>query len=224
MSNFSTIQKDFVSQAAQKSLRMDGRGIAAQRPVHIVFGKRPGEVELRLGNANSSTIVIGRIDAKITTPRKYRDREGFLRFSVDLTAMKQNQQKSALYAPKRLSIEISQILDKTIIESKAVDRNSLSILVGKYVWDLNVEIILINNAGNLIDACYLTCLLALMSFKLPLIKVVEGEKLHICNIGERKVFQSISIHHIPIMVTIVFKMSKANDYIYFIDPLVRFCQ
>ena len=133
--------------------------------------------------------------------------------------MKQPQQKSSLYHPKRLSIEISQILEKTLIESKAIDRNSLSILVGKYVWEVEVEISLVNNAGNLIDACYMTTLMALMSFRLPLVKVGEGEKIIICNKGQRQVWKPLSIHHVPVMITIVF-MNETNNYV--IDPLVRY--
>ena len=61
-----------------------------------------------------------------------------------------------------------------IIDSKAIDLNSFSILVGKYVWQIEVEISLINNAGNLIDACYLATILSLMNYKLPLVKVEAG--------------------------------------------------
>ena len=86
MSNFSNIQKNFILNSLKKNLRIDGRSIDTIRELHITFGKNPGEVEVSLGN----TIVIGRIKAKIVPPHKYRDREGYLRFNVDLTAMRQN--------------------------------------------------------------------------------------------------------------------------------------
>ena len=40
-----------------------------------------------------------------------------------------------------------------------------------------MEINLVNNAGNLIDCCYLAALVSLMYFRLPLVKVLAGEKL-----------------------------------------------
>jgi len=38
-----------------------------------------------------------------------------------------------------------------------------------------VELVLVNNAGNLIDVCYLAAVLALLNLKLPLVKVKSGE-------------------------------------------------
>ena len=83
---------------------------------------------------------------------------------------------------------------------------------------MDVEINLLNNQGNLIDACYLATLLSLMSFKLPLIKVHAGEKLEICNKGSKRIFQSLSVHHIPIVVTFVF---KSGTNLYAVDPLLE---
>jgi exosome complex component RRP45 len=90
MSNFSNIQKNFILNSLKKNLRIDGRDHKSSRELNITFGKNPGEVEISLGN----TIVIGRVKAKIVSPHKYRDREGYLKFNIDLTAMRQNQQKS----------------------------------------------------------------------------------------------------------------------------------
>jgi len=40
---------------------------------------------------------------------------------------------------------------------------------------LDVELVLLNNAGNLIDTCYLAAVLALLNLKLPLVKVKMEE-------------------------------------------------
>ena len=66
-----------------KKLRTDGRKLGDQRNLKISFGKGSGEVEISLGN----TIVIARTMGKITKPRMSRDREGYLRFNVDLSTM-----------------------------------------------------------------------------------------------------------------------------------------
>ncbi len=58
-----------------------------------------------------------------------------------------------------------------------------------------------------------------MSFRLPLIKIEAGEKLKICKTGTtKKIYQSLSIHHIPIIVTLVF---IDGTKIFAVDPLLE---
>jgi len=71
--------------------------------MEIKFGKKPGELQLSLGKS----LVIAKIKTKIVTPYKHKDRQGFLKFNVDLSVMKQEQQKSGQFSSKNLSIEIS---------------------------------------------------------------------------------------------------------------------
>jgi exosome complex RNA-binding protein Rrp42 (RNase PH superfamily) len=79
------------------------------------------------------------------------------------------------------------MLEKVILESKAIDLNSFSILVGKYVWRIEVEICLVNNDGNLLDACYLATIFSLLNFRLPLVKAKKGEKIEILGEGNKRV-------------------------------------
>lgn len=75
-----------------------------------------------------------------------------------------------------------------------------------------------NNAGNLIDACYLATIFSLLDFKLPLVKVKQGQKLEIMSKGAKKVLQGLSIHHIPVLVTFIF---LDDGKIFAIDPLLE---
>lgn len=77
--------------------------------------------------------------------------------------------------PIKLGMEIEKYIEKVIKGSKykinvvwrALDTESLCILSGKNVWSIDVNIALINNDGNLIDAMYLCCILSLQHFRRP---------------------------------------------------------
>ena len=52
---------------------------------------------------------------------------------------------------------------------RALDSESLRLITGKKVWSICVDLRLINNDGNLIDAVYLSAIISLLHFKLPYI-------------------------------------------------------
>ena len=99
---------------------------------------------------------------------------------------------------------------------RALDTESLCVISGKAVWSILIEVILINNAGNLIDACYLASLLGLLNFKKPFIKIENEDNITIFSIKEKSP-QPLSITHIPISFTYGF-FNETNQVIS--DPTV----
>ena len=68
--------------------------------------------------------------------------------------------------------KLSNLLDKSLRETKyliklyrALDTFSLCIVPGILVWKIVIDINIINNDGNLYDACMLSCLASWQSFK-----------------------------------------------------------
>ena len=58
-----------------------------------------------------------------------------------------------------------------IIGSKALDPESLCILSDRYVWKLQIEIVVITDDGNTIDCILNGTILALMDLRKPLIRI-----------------------------------------------------
>ncbi|KAK8690186.1 hypothetical protein V6N13_088887 [Hibiscus sabdariffa] len=52
-------------------------------------------------------------------------------------------------------------------ESRAVDTESLCIVAGKLVWAIQIDIHILDNGGNLMDAANIAALAALMTFRRP---------------------------------------------------------
>lgn len=65
-----------------------------------------------------------------------------------------------------------------------MDCDSLCILTGKYAWNIQCELSLLNNDGNLIDAFNYAAIIALHQYRLPFVTVERG-KLHVWSFEEK---------------------------------------
>jgi len=93
--------------------------------------------------------------------------------------------------------------------------------MGKFAWDLQCELSLLNNDGNLIDVFNFAALVALQRYKLPFV-TVEGNKVKVWDVEEKQP-QALSVHHWPISMTFGVMNhvgeDELSDYIMY-DPSV----
>jgi exosome complex component RRP42 len=75
--------------------------------------------------------------------------------------------------PKEDSIELARVVDRGIRESKCIDTEKLYIAEDQ-VWMVFIDIHVLNNAGNLIDAAGIAAISALLDARMP---KYEGEKV-----------------------------------------------
>jgi len=108
--------------------------------------------------------------------------------------------------PGEDATELARVVDRGIRESECIDLEKLCLEEGEKVWEVFVDIHIINHDGNLIDASALAAVSALKTAKIP---ELEDEK-----IIRDKLVKKLPIKHIPVTVTV----GKAlNNFI--IDPL-----
>jgi exosome complex component RRP42 len=107
------------------------------------------------------------------------------------------------------AIELARVVDRCIRESKAIDTKKLCIKTGELVWTLVVDIIPINDDGNLFDASALAVTLALKDAKFP---KLEGNKIDYKSLTNKK----LPIVTQPISVTVL-KIGKH----FIVDPLLQ---
>ena len=63
---------------------------------------------------------------------------------------------------------------------------------------------MLNHAGNLVDACFLACMAALVAFKLPQVSIVhdgDGEGQLVVHPPEVREPQPLSLHHLPFAIS-----------------------
>ena len=103
--------------------------------------------------------------------------------------------------PNEVGIELARVVDRGVRESKAVDLEALCIVPGKQVWIIFIDVHILDDCGNIIDAASLGAIAALLSTKVPAARFGLGEDY------------ILPIRDIPIATTAI----EFNDVLLF-DP------
>lgn len=148
----------------ETGVRYDGRKLDEVRDLKIETGvsrNAEGSAKVTLG----ATVVYAGVKMQVETPYSDTPDRGNLMVNAELTPMASPDFESG--PPSDWAIEISRVVDRSIREGEAVDLHSLCITAGEKVWGIIIDIVPINDAGNLLDASSLAALAALMDAKYP---------------------------------------------------------
>eukprot|EP01017_Pseudomicrothorax_dubius_P042418 TRINITY_DN6921_c0_g1_i5.p1 TRINITY_DN6921_c0_g1~~TRINITY_DN6921_c0_g1_i5.p1 ORF type:complete len:255 (-),score=37.65 TRINITY_DN6921_c0_g1_i5:281-1045(-) len=189
--------EEFIRKSLDEGLRLDGRGLLDGRIIQIVFGDKLGQVEVCLGK----TRIYANITSNLVEPNPSRPNEGFMKFGVDLSVLSNDEQALSQHRMHRYSAEISKVLENIIKATKVVDAESLVVQANKLVWSIYVQLSVVNNDGNLIDALYLAAILALLSHKTPIVTSEGGDRF---SVKPDTTKYPLSVAHIPIAMTFAF--------------------
>lgn len=147
-----------------KGLRADGRGIHSHRSITIktnVLDKAEGSAHVSLGNTQ---VLVG-VKVDIGQPFKDTPNQGVLVVHAENVPL-----ASPIFEPgppDENAIELARVIDRSLREVKAVDLESLVIRAGEKVWNLWVDVYVLDHDGNLFDASMLATMAALATTKLP---------------------------------------------------------
>ena len=178
--------------AAEK--RMDGRGFEDYRDITIkpkILEKAEGSAEVSLGK---SRVLVG---VKIGVGEPFEDTpgEGVLICNAEFVPIASPAFEPG--PPDENSIELARIVDRGLRSSGVVDFSKLDIIPGKSVHMINVDIYILNHAGNLIDASAMAALAALRGAIKPVFEVKDGE---VVNTGKKV---PLEVRRNPVAVTMV---------------------
>ncbi len=183
--------------------RIDGRGFTQFRDIEIkenIIENAEGSAHVRLGN----TQVIAGVKMGVGTPFPDTPNEGILSVSAEFTPLASPEFESG--PPGEDAIELARIVDRGIRESKSIQMEKLVITPGEKVLSVFIDIYIIDNQGNLLDAAALAALTALLNTRIPKLdaenKIIRGEH-------ESK----LPVVHKPITVSVC----KVGDKLFF-DP------
>ncbi|SBT79511.1 exosome complex component RRP45, putative [Plasmodium malariae] len=192
----------------KNNLRLDGRNFEDSRNISIYFLGDYGNVEVSIGH----TKVICRITSEIVKPFDKRPNEGIIKINLDIDSFTNINNL-------RISddcLEIKNLIERILKSSNLLNFESLCIIPHKKVWCLLINIVVIENDGNLYDSCYLSAYSALMHFRNNDIK-----SEHTGNIifeEDETNYSPLSIHNSPILTT--FAYFNCED-ICLIDPTIH---
>ncbi|XP_075506229.1 exosome complex component RRP45B-like isoform X5 [Primulina tabacum] len=203
-------EKKFIETALLSDLRIDGRGPFDYRNVAIKFGREDGSSEVQLGQ----THVMGFVTSQLVQPYRDRPNEGTLSIYTEFSTMA--DPSFEIGRPGVFAVELGRIVDRGLRESRAVDTESLCVVAGKWVWSIRIDLHILDNGGNLVDAANIAALVALLTFRRPECTLGgDNDQEVIIHSPEVREPLPLIVHHFPVAITFAFIGSESTVVI---DP------
>lgn len=208
----SSSEKEYIRLGVEADLRADGRKQLEFRPFNLdvdVVPQAAGSARLRLGR----TEILVSIKTDIGRPELATPLFGNVLCSVDAASgaaaaaaagsgMGSSADAEERQRSDRLG-ELSTTLSCILKESGGMDLSGLSIVEGKHCWIIYVDVLILDEDGNLMDAIMLATRAALARTRLPGVTVEEGgDETEIVLSDDPALAKTISLEPIPVTVTL----------------------
>jgi exosome complex component RRP42 len=171
-----SIDPSLIQQIAEHGKRLDNRKPDEYREITIeknVVTSAEGSARVRLGN----TEVVAGVKMDVGEPFSDTPNEGVLMVGAEFLPLASPDFENG--PPGEAAIELARVVDRAIRESKIMDTEKLCIKEGEKVWMVFVDIDILDDDGNLIDAASLAAIAALSEVRMPKLdenqKVIYGE-------------------------------------------------
>jgi exosome complex component RRP45 len=227
--SLSTNERNFLRSCAlaeqsSKVLRGDGRGPGDLRKIQTTLNRwdNGAECTAQWGSTRVSATLTG----SLQPPNPDRPSEGVLSISVELSPMASTS--FGIAAPittapggggsggadaglpamndshqKLLSNRIVRCLERIILTGGALDTEALCVSAGAWVWNLTLQVRLLDHGGNALDASVLAAMAALRHYRKP--QATDGQALH----ADVREPTPLPLHHTPL--TCSFALIHADD-------------
>lgn len=189
------INRKTIHTLAAQGKRMDGRGLTDYRqPIHVetdISWTAEGSVKVTIGK----TVVLAGVKLSLEKPYNDTPNQGGIMINAELTPMSSEMYERG--PPGIKAIELARVIDRGIREAKAIDMKELCLVPGEKAWFVIIDLITLNDDGNLFDAAGLAVVAALKSARFP----VVDEETKTINYKE-KTDKKIPLRKQPLSVTV----------------------
>ncbi|MBS3135888.1 exosome complex protein Rrp42 [Candidatus Woesearchaeota archaeon] len=188
--------KLYLLNALNKGRRLDGRNTLDYRdPVKVEYGvtkTAEGSAKVTIGD----TVVIAGVKLEIGKPYPDTPNQGSIMVGAELVPLASPEFEQG--PPSIDAVELARVVDRGIRESKAIDFEALCIEKGEKAWVVIIDLVPLNDDGNLFDASALAAMAAVKNTRFPAVtedgidyksKTDEGLKLNECPI-------SVTVHKV----------------------------
>ena len=165
------VNKEHLIKALEKDIRLDGRKKLEFRNVSVEYGvykNAEGSSRVKIGG----TEVIAGVKMEVRAPYPDSPDQGTIMVGAELTPLASPEFE--LGPPGIKAIELARVVDRGIRESKMIDFKKLCIKEGELSWIVSIDIIPMNDEGNLFDAAALAALAAVKDAVFP---KLDGDKV-----------------------------------------------
>ncbi|WP_209678743.1 exosome complex protein Rrp42 [Methanohalophilus levihalophilus] len=176
MSNevISRLKKDYIYNLMLKGSREDGRSFEEFRDIVLetnVIDKAEGSAKVQIGDTQ---VMVG-VKLQVGTPFPDTPDSGVIITSMELNPIASPNFEAG--PPRENAIEMARIVDRGIRESGAIDLNKLCITEGEEVWMVFIDVHVLNDSGNILNAASLGAIAALMTTTVPGEREGRGEDM-----------------------------------------------
>lgn len=203
----SEIEKKRIFSELAKGKRIDGREIEDYRELTVETGvveKAEGSARVTLGK----TQVVAGVKVDIGSPYSDTPDSGVVTVNAELTPL-----ASPMFEfgpPDENSIEVARVVDRGIRHAEVVNKERLCIIPGEKVWIIFVDVYALDYDGNLFDASTLAAVSALLTAKIPKVKV-DGDEVTVLD----------ELEPLPIESEVVSTtMARINNQ-FVVDPILK---
>ncbi len=188
-----------VSSSSGSILRLDGRAPSEARPIRLSFSRchNRAECTVQLGNGTRSAASV-RAEL-VPPPNADRPNDGQVKFGVEVGPMGCMGYENTVpisnyavgesvdggqagsggggdvpYIQRLMANRILRLLERTLIIGGSIDAEALCVQSGVWVWRLHVDVSLLDDGGNAMDACVLAAVAALRHYRLPEVSIGGG--------------------------------------------------
>lgn len=187
---------DFLRRHLEEQVREDGRALDEFRPVSLATGiltQANGSALVRFG---TGTMVTAAVQAHIAEPHHDRPHEGFVVPSIDLSPLCSPQYRAG--PPGDEAQALAHYLQRFLDESRALPRESLCIEPGVAVWCVYVDLVVVSEDGNVLDAAALAAVAALADARLPRVLRCDDASACVCT---RERTEKLALTYLPVLAT-----------------------
>ncbi len=168
------LEKQYITKLLEKGKRADGRKFLEGRPVQIipnVIKKAEGSAMVKWGE----TVILAGVKAQLGSPFPDTPNDGVITVNAEISPISSPTNESGPPGPR--TVELARVVDRGIRESKIMPMKDpkLCVIPGKKVWIIFIDVYILDDGGNLIDAAALGAMAALANTRLR--KVVINEDL-----------------------------------------------
>lgn len=159
------LNQETIKKMVQEGERLDGRDLEEFRDIEIIpnfiHETAEGSARVKMGDTQ---VVVG---LKVGAEEPYSDRpgQGTIVTNAELAPMAAREYESG--PPQEDGVELARVVDRGIRESEAVDLEDLCIEEGEKVYTLFIDVHVLNDDGNLIDAASLGAMAAIKTGFIP---------------------------------------------------------
>jgi len=189
-----------------KDTRYDGRKKDKYREITVekdISKSAEGSAKVIIGD----TEVLAGIKFEVGQPYPDIPDQGTMMVNTELIPLSSPAFESG--PPSIQAIELSRVVDRGIRESKAFDTKKLCIKKGELVWTVIIDLVPLNDAGNLFDACALAAMLAVKQARLP---KLNGDKIDYKTLTTKK----LPLTAEPVSITVL----KIGEH-FVVDPITE---